>query len=95
MKKFMYSQHDKVANFFNIIQVSDLEPESFAENLSRSIQLCKDPSKLTMIADCELVAIGSYDDETMKFDLFDEPKVILECSSLVSRQIEIYGKSTN
>lgn len=92
MKKFIYSQHDRVANFYNIIQVSDLDPEAFATNLKRSIMLCKDVSKLQQIDECETVCFGSYDDETGVFDLNNEPVVILDTSALAKRVISNYAK---
>lgn len=83
MIKYLYSQHDEKAEFFNHPIVSEIEPEAFSKNIERSIKLCRDPKQLTAIADCKLVMLGTFEDETGKFDILEEPKMLVECDKLV------------
>lgn len=82
MKKYIYSQHDEKAEFYNHPQISEIEPAAFSENIKRSIKLCRDPKLLAQIADCKLTYLGTFDDETGKFDII-EPKVLVECDKLI------------
>lgn len=83
MKKYIYSQHDERANFFNHPQISEIEPKAFAENVKRSIMLCRDPKQLVMLADCKLCFLGTFEDETATFDIKDVPEIIVECDKLI------------
>lgn len=83
MVKHLYSQHDERADFYNHPMVSEIEPESFSQNITRSIKLCRDPKQLEAIADCKLLYLGTFDDETGKFVIFDEPRLLVECDKLV------------
>lgn len=83
MKKYLYSQRDLVAGFFNPMMSSEIDPEAFAKNCERSIKLCKDPAKLAQIHDCKLVVLGEFDDETGIITAYQEPKVLLHCDELI------------
>lgn len=83
MKKYIYSQHDEVANFFNHPMVSEVEPFAFAANITRSIKLCKDPSNIAMVENCKLMLLGSWDDETGKFEILEKPQMLVECDKLI------------
>lgn len=83
MNKYIYSQHDERANFFNHPQISEIEPEAFASNITRAIKLNRDPKQLSMIADCKLYQLGVFDDESGKFDIFPDPILLVECDKLI------------
>lgn len=91
MKKYLYSQHDEKAEFFNHPMVSEVEPEAFAVNITRSIKLCRDPKQLSAIADCKLLLLGTFDDETGKFDILEEPKMLVECDKLIEATGFVHG----
>jgi metal-sulfur cluster biosynthetic enzyme len=83
MDKYLYSQHDEKADFYNHPQISEMEPVAFSKTIERSIKLCRDPKILANISDCKLVYLGTFDDETGKFNILPEPKIILECDKLI------------
>lgn len=83
MKKYIYSQHDERANFYNHPQISEIEPKAFAENIKRSIMLCRDPKQLAMLADCKLCFLGTFDDNEAIFDILEKPEVIVEVDKLI------------
>ena len=83
MKKYIYSQHDERAGFYNHPQISEIEPEAFAVNTIRAIKLSRDPKQLSMIADCKLYQLGLFDDDSGKFDIFPDPKLLVECDKLI------------
>jgi len=93
MKKYLYSQHDEKAEFFNHPMVSEVEPDAFAVNITRSIKLCRDPKQLSAIADCKLLLLGTFDDETGKFDILEEPKLLVECDKLIESTGFVHGTS--
>ena len=93
MKKTLYSQKDIVAGFYNPIMMSEVEPKAFAENVRRSIVMCKDPAKLAAIHDCVLVSLGTFDDETGKLEP-EKETIILDCSMLIEG-LENERKATN
>lgn len=82
MKKYIYSQHDERADFYNHPMISEIEPVAFAENIKRSIMLCRDPKQLAMLADCKLCFLGTFDDKDASFDL-RAPEVIVEVDKLI------------
>lgn len=82
MKKYIYSQHDERADFYNHPMISEIDPEGFAENIKRSIILCRDPKQLAMLADCKLCFLGTFDDKDASFDLC-APEVIVEVDKLI------------
>lgn len=88
MKKFLYSQYDKEAQFFNHVQMSEIEPKEFAENIRRSIVLSRDPNAIRAVANCKLVELGTFDDETGKFDILKKPVEIFDCQKFISKRIE-------
>lgn len=83
MKKYIYSQHDERANFYNHPQISEIEPESFAENIKRSIMLCRDPKQLAMLVDCKLCFLGTFNDITGEFSILEKPEIIVEVDKLI------------
>lgn len=83
MLKYIYSQHDERADFYNHPQISEIEPNAFAENIKRSIMLCRDPKQLAMLADCKLCYLGTFDDITAAFDILEKPQVIVEVDKLI------------
>lgn len=93
MKKYLYSQHDDKADFYNHPMVSEIEPEAFAVNITRSIKLCKDAKQLSAIADCKLLFLGTFDDESGKFEILDEPKLLVECDKLIESLGYIRGEN--
>ena len=88
MKKYLYSQYDKEAQFFNHLQMSEIEPKEFAENIRRSIVLSRDPNAIKAVANCQLVELGAFDDETGKFDILKKPVVIFDCQKFINKRIE-------
>lgn len=88
MKKHLYSQYDVNAKFFNHVQMSEVEPEEFAENVRRSIVLCRDPKMIDMIKDCHLLHLGTFDDVSGKFDINKKPRLIFDCQAFLGRLIE-------
>lgn len=93
MKKYLYSQHDEKAEFYNHPMVSEIEPESFAVNITRSIKLCRDPKQLSAIADCKLLFLGTFDDESGKFDILDNPVLLVECDKLIESLGFLHGRN--
>lgn len=91
MKKYLYSQHDEVANFYNHPMVSEIEPEAFAVNITRSIKLCRDPKQLSAIADCKLLYLGTFDDETGTFDIKEAPELLVNCDELIKSLGYVHG----
>lgn len=93
MKKYIYSQHDERAEFFNHPQISEIEPQAFAANITRAIKLNRDPKQLLMIADCKLLFLGTFDDESGKFDILSSPEVLVECDKLIESLGFVHGTS--
>ena len=93
MKKYLYSQHDEKADFFNHPMVSEIEPKSFATNIVRSIKLCRDPKQLSAIADCKLLYLGTFDDESGKFEILPDYEMLVECDKLIESLGFVHGKS--
>lgn len=88
MKKFLYSQYDKEAQFFNHVQMSEIDPKEFAENIRRSIVLSRDPNAVRAVANCHLVNLGTFDDETGKFDILKKPVVIFDCQKFINKRVD-------
>lgn len=83
MKKYIYSQHDEKADFYNHPMISEIEPDAFKANVERSIVLCRDAAKLSAIADCKLLYLGTFDDVSGKFEILEEPQKLLDCDVII------------
>lgn len=94
MKKYLYSQHDEKANFFNHPMISEIEPKAFVVNITRSIKLCRDPKQVLALADCKLMLLGTFDDETGVFDVH-KPQLLLECDKLIESTGLLNGNERN
>ena len=93
MKKYIYSQHDEKAEFFNHPMISEVEPEAFKSNIERSIKLCRDAKQLSAIADCKLLLLGTFDDVSGKFDILEVPQKLCDCDALIESTGFIRGKN--
>lgn len=93
MKNYIYSQYDQKAEFFNKPMLSEIEPEGFAVNITRSIKLCRDPKQLSAIADCKLMFLGTFEDNDGSFELLEKPELLVECDKLIESLGYIHGSS--
>lgn len=63
----------------------DHEPEVFAAQLERKIMVEK-PENNIQFTNASLYHLGSYDDETMRFDLLKDPKLLLDCNLALEKK---------
>lgn len=93
MKKYIYSQHDEKANFFNHPMISEVDPKAFTKNIERSIKLCRDPKLMSAIADCKLLLLGSFEDETGEFNILKVPQKLCDCDLLIESTGFVRGEN--
>lgn len=63
----------------------DHEAIAFQKGLERQL-MTGDEEKVFVHENTVWYHLGSYDDETMKFDLLDEPVVLVRCSDILSER---------
>lgn len=61
----------------------DHEAEAFKKGLERQL-MTGEESKVFIHENTVWYHLGSYDDETMKFDLCEEPVLLVRCSDILS-----------
>lgn len=61
----------------------DHEPDVFKKGIERQLMTAED-DRVFQSENVVWYHLGSYDDETMKFDLLDEPVLLVRCSEILS-----------
>lgn len=61
----------------------DHSPEAFQKGLERQL-MTGDEDKVFIHENTVWYHLGSYDDETMKFDILSEPVLLVRCSDVLS-----------
>lgn len=60
---------------------SDIDPEKCAVQLSRGLASCR-PEQRASYKRLALYCLGTFDDESGKFDLLSEPEFLLDCDEV-------------
>lgn len=64
----------------------DHEVEVSAQQLSRSLVIEKDVTKVTPYKNLKLFHLGVFDDQTGEIKLLGKPELILDCSEIVEKR---------
>lgn len=67
-------------NAFTNPQFIDIEPAKAALQLARSMKVA--PEKATQFQNLTMWNLGEFDDESGRFDLLDEPYLLLDCRTI-------------
>lgn len=60
---------------------TDIDPEKCAIQLSRAISSCS-PEQRASYKRLALYCLGTFEDETGKFEVLDEPEFLLDCDEI-------------
>lgn len=69
-----------VVDAFTAPQYIDIEPVKAAVQLARSMKVA--PDKATQFQNLTMWNFGEFDDESGKFNLLDEPVLLLDCRTI-------------
>lgn len=81
MKYYVYSIFDKKLEVFEMPQIKEIEKDRVATQTIRAVK--SDPKSCTGLDGKQLVYLGTYDDETGKFEQLEVAEVIVDFTSLL------------
>lgn len=82
----LYSYYDTTLDQFNQIVVEDKEPAFMAESIRAG--LLKGTFPAEKAAGLIFVHLGRFDMKSGKFEIFDEPRAIVDCDRLLAKKGE-------
>lgn len=85
---YVYVKRDRVTGSWTVPACSDADKE---ETTKAHARFCMaQPAKATeqRLQDMELYCLGTYDDQKAKFDLYDQPEMLLDCGPIVEQAIK-------
>lgn len=89
MKLFMYTHWNKEHEMSGNIIFDDHNVDEFKVAMERACKTAELPKLKEAKRNCKLVFLGIYDDATMKFEVTDEPVVLIDFDEIISHR-EVY-----
>lgn len=86
MKLNILMFYNKKIECFTQPVFDDHEVDVVAQQLSRSLIIEKDFTKVIPYKNLKLYHLGKFDDQTGKIDLLEKPELILDCSKIVEKR---------
>lgn len=88
---YVFALKDKAAGYFNVPQLAKHDGEHETESLARAVSQLKG-FEARKAMDCALYELGTFDDNTGKFNLYDEAVKLCECADFVKVEVTEDGK---
>lgn len=86
MIMYIYSYKNKFLGAFSQPFYVEVGPENYGSSMKRSILTTDDTSKLNKISGTQLYYLGTFDDESCKFDLLGDAKILFDCDDVIAQK---------
>lgn len=84
----VYAYKNKKVGFFMPPFFKNEEPNIIATDQYRAIATNLKKAKENHIEELQIFLLGQFDDNTGKFDLMDEPRLVMDCQEIMYNLLE-------